>query len=220
MNLLGCAWGYLPVIFDMWFEAEGRSRFHLYKNIPLEGEPLMTNGNPYEFHIYEPGTRVGQPEEGISFGVVGPVAKNAVFNYYRDLQQIEADQYSILVHPTVYRPGTAVLEGGNLIEPGVIISSHATLQFGATIKRGSSIGHHAVIGAFTEINPGVVLSSGVNIGKGCILGTGAMVKNGVTIGDNTIIGMGSVVTKDIPAGVVAYGNPCKVVSPNEKMIEK
>ena len=34
---------------------------------------------------------------------------------------------------------------------------------------------------------------------------------GVTIGDNTVIGAGSVVTKDIPANVVAVGNPCKVM---------
>ena len=34
---------------------------------------------------------------------------------------------------------------------------------------------------------------------------------GVTIGDNTVIGAGSVVTKDIPANVVAVGNPCRVL---------
>ena len=34
---------------------------------------------------------------------------------------------------------------------------------------------------------------------------------GVTIGDSTVIGAGSVVTKDIPSGVVAVGNPCKVM---------
>ena len=36
---------------------------------------------------------------------------------------------------------------------------------------------------------------------------------GVTIGDNTVIGAGSVVTKDIPANVVAVGNPCHVMRP-------
>ena len=36
---------------------------------------------------------------------------------------------------------------------------------------------------------------------------------GVTIGDNTVIGAGSVVTKDIPANVVAVGNPCRVLRP-------
>lgn len=34
---------------------------------------------------------------------------------------------------------------------------------------------------------------------------------GVTVGDGSVIGAGSVVTKDIPAGVVAVGNPCKVL---------
>ena len=34
---------------------------------------------------------------------------------------------------------------------------------------------------------------------------------GVSIGDNTVIGAGSIVTKDIPANVVAVGNPCKVM---------
>ena len=36
---------------------------------------------------------------------------------------------------------------------------------------------------------------------------------GVTIGDDTVIGAGSVVTKDIPADVVAVGNPCRVLRP-------
>ena len=51
----------------------------------------------------------------------------------------------------------------------------------------------------------------VHIGKGCWLGAGVVVVPGVTIGDNTVIGAGSVVTKDIPSGVIAYGNPCRVI---------
>ena len=37
------------------------------------------------------------------------------------------------------------------------------------------------------------------------------VLKGVHIGENTLIGAGSIVTKDIPANVVAAGNPCKVI---------
>ena len=51
----------------------------------------------------------------------------------------------------------------------------------------------------------------VHIGKNCWIGAGALIMPGVTIGDNTVIGAGSVVTKDIPANVVAVGNPCKVL---------
>ena len=51
----------------------------------------------------------------------------------------------------------------------------------------------------------------VHIGNNCWIGAAALIMPGVTIGDNTVIGAGSVVTKDIPANVVAVGNPCKVL---------
>jgi galactoside O-acetyltransferase len=51
----------------------------------------------------------------------------------------------------------------------------------------------------------------VHIGKNVWIGAGAIILPGVTIGDNSVIGAGSVVTKDIPANVVAVGNPCRVL---------
>jgi len=43
------------------------------------------------------------------------------------------------------------------------------------------------------------------------IGAGAIILPGVRIGENSVIGAGSVVTKDIPANVVAYGSPCRVI---------
>ena len=51
----------------------------------------------------------------------------------------------------------------------------------------------------------------VVIGDNVWLGGSVTITPGVTIGDNSIIGAGSVVTRDIPAGVVAVGNPCRPV---------
>lgn len=51
----------------------------------------------------------------------------------------------------------------------------------------------------------------VRIGRNCWLGAGVIVLPGITIGDNSVIGAGSVVTRDIPANVVAVGNPCRVM---------
>jgi maltose O-acetyltransferase len=51
----------------------------------------------------------------------------------------------------------------------------------------------------------------VTIGRDVWIGGGAIVCPGVTIGDRAVIGAGSVVTKAIPAGVVAAGNPCRVL---------
>ena len=49
------------------------------------------------------------------------------------------------------------------------------------------------------------------IGNDVWIGGNVVVNPGVTIGDNVVIGSGSVVVKDIPSGVVACGNPCKVI---------
>jgi maltose O-acetyltransferase len=49
----------------------------------------------------------------------------------------------------------------------------------------------------------------ITIGDNVWLGGGAIVCPGVTIGDDTVVGAGSVVTRDLPAGVVAYGNPAR-----------
>ena len=51
----------------------------------------------------------------------------------------------------------------------------------------------------------------VKIGRNCWIGAGVVIVPGITIGENTVIGAGSVVTKDIPANVVAVGNPCRVL---------
>jgi len=88
---------------------------------------------------------------------------------------------------------------------------------------------HIYIGDSTMLGPNVVIATAghpidpelrsrglqynlpVRIGRNCWLGAGVIVMPGVTIGDNTVIGAGSIVTKDIPSGVVAVGNPCRVL---------
>ena len=51
----------------------------------------------------------------------------------------------------------------------------------------------------------------IAIGSDVWVGGGAIVLPGVTIGSRTVIGAGSVVTRDVPDGVFAAGNPCRVV---------
>ncbi len=88
---------------------------------------------------------------------------------------------------------------------------------------------HIYVGDCTQFGPNVVLATAghpldpelrekgyqfnmpIRIGRNCWLGAGVIVLPGVSIGDNVIIGAGSVVTKDIPSGVVAVGNPCRVL---------
>ena len=58
---------------------------------------------------------------------------------------------------------------------------------------------------------GLQFNRPVRIGSNCFLASGVIVCPGVSIGDDAIIGAGSVVTREIPSGVLAFGNPCRVV---------
>ena len=51
----------------------------------------------------------------------------------------------------------------------------------------------------------------VTIEDNCWIGAGVTICPGVTIGENTVVGAGSVVVSDLPANVVAIGNPCRVL---------
>ena len=60
-------------------------------------------------------------------------------------------------------------------------------------------------------NSGLEIALPITVGNNVWIGGGVCVLPGVTIGDNTIIGAGSVVNRDIPSGVIAAGNPCRVI---------
>ena len=62
-------------------------------------------------------------------------------------------------------------------------------------------------------NRGLEYAYPITVGDNVWFGAGVIVLPGVTIGSDTVIGAGSLVNRDIPAGVVAAGNPCRVIRP-------
>lgn len=60
-------------------------------------------------------------------------------------------------------------------------------------------------------NKGLEYARPITVGNNVWIGAGVTVLPGVTIGDGAVIGAGSVVNRDIPAGVLAVGNPCRVL---------
>lgn len=62
----------------------------------------------------------------------------------------------------------------------------------------------------TQRKEGMNTSKPITIGENVWIGANCVICPGVTIGKDSIIGAGSIVTKDIPNGVIAFGNPCRV----------
>ena len=107
----------------------------------------------------------------------------------------------------------------------VHFGSHVYANFGLTLVDDT----HIYVGDHTMFGPNVVVATAghpllpelreqgyqynapVHIGKNCWIGAGVIIVPGITIGDNTVIGAGSVVTKNVPSGVVAVGNPCRIL---------
>lgn len=125
-----------------------------------------------------------------------------------------------------------ILEPVNVIHPKAIVSKHACIGKGNVIEaftkvaNGASIGNHCIINSFSAVNhdqtigdnvliAGNVSMAGKSIGSHTIIADGASIAFKKSVGANCIIGDGAVVTKDIPDGVIAYGNPAQVIRKNE-----
>lgn len=112
--------------------------------------------------------------------------------------------------------GTNIYPGDGLfLNYDCVILDCNPVSFGDNVMCGPSV---HIYTASHPIDPTVRLTrlglgAPVTIGSNVWIGGGVIICPGVAIGDNTTIGAGSVVTKDIPANVVAAGNPCRVIKP-------
>lgn len=105
------------------------------------------------------------------------------------------------------------IEDDVYINFGCVILDCAEVTIGARTLIGPNAGLYAAnhaLDADERIHGGCV-GRPIRIGRNVWLGGDVKIVGGVTIGDNTVVGAGSVVTRDIPANVVAAGNPCRVV---------
>ena len=111
-------------------------------------------------------------------------------------------------HNCTILDGAKVEIGDNVfIAPNCVLSTAGHALDSEQRSRGLEIALPIKVGNNVWIGANVTVMMGVTIGSG----SNVTVLPGVTIGDDTVIGAGSVVTKDIPAGVIAVGNPCRVM---------
>lgn len=110
---------------------------------------------------------------------------------------------------------------GYNIEAGdnVFINTGCVILDGGKVRLGDNVFIAPQCGFYTAGHPldaerrnaGLEYARPITIGDNVWIGGHVCVMPGVAIGDNSVIGGGSVVVHDIPSGVLAVGNPCKVI---------
>jgi maltose O-acetyltransferase len=95
----------------------------------------------------------------------------------------------------------------------LVILDSAMVTIGKNVLIGPNVGiftaGHPVHPELREM--GYEFAFPISIGNNVWIGGNVVINPGIKIGDNSVIGSGSVVTKDVPANVVAAGNPCRVL---------
>lgn len=102
---------------------------------------------------------------------------------------------------------------GTFINHGAYFMDGARITIGSHCYIGPSCGFYTACHAKLprDRNRGFELAKPITVGNDVWFGGNVVVCPGASIGDGSIIGAGSVVTRDVPAGCVAAGNPCKVI---------
>jgi len=127
-----------------------------------------------------------------------------------DLQhRLEAEgmRASTLAHPTAFVAASAKIGPGSQILALACVGADATLGRAVIVNTRAGVDHDAILEDGVHIGPGATLAGCVHVGECSLVGAGAVVLPNITIGANVIVGAGAVVNKDVPSGVVVYGNP-------------
>lgn len=115
------------------------------------------------------------------------------------------------IHPSALIAQGVTLGQGTVMLGNVSVNVEVQVGDNVILNVGAIVGHDSVIASHVHIGPGVILCGGVRVGEGAFLGAGAIVIPGQEIGAGSVIGAGTVVISSIPPGVVAVGNPARIV---------
>lgn len=131
----------------------------------------------------------------------------------------------------------SIIREENIIGDHFSIWNNSVVDYGCRIGSNVKIHCNVYIAQFTVIEDEVFIAPGVKIAndyhpgcpeskecmkgptlkRGCKIGVNTTILPYVTIGEGTLVGSGSVITRDLPAGVVAYGNPARVHAKLEEL---
>lgn len=116
-----------------------------------------------------------------------------------------------ITDPSAKVSPSAKIGAGVHVMAQTLVAAEAVIGDQTIINHKASVDHECIIGKGVHLAPGVTICGMVELGDNVMVAAGATIISRIKVGANSIIGAGSVVVRDIPANVVAYGNPAKVI---------
>jgi acetyltransferase EpsM len=120
-------------------------------------------------------------------------------------------QILTVIHPRATVAKSASVGSGTVVLAAAVLNADARVGEGTIINTAAVVEHDVEIGDFTHVSPNATTGGAIRIGSCCHIGLGAQILPGVSIGSGTIVGAGAVVLNDLPANVVAAGNPARIL---------
>lgn len=120
-----------------------------------------------------------------------------------------------LIHPHASVAESAQIGAGSQVLALAAITAGARVDGGVIVNTRASVDHECTLAAGVHIGPGATLCGLVQVGEDSLVGAGAVVLPRIRIGARVVVGAGAVVTRNLPDGVIAVGNPARVVGENQ-----
>lgn len=121
--------------------------------------------------------------------------------------------------PTLVHPKSVISKYAKISNEGVIIGANCIVQADSVIKSNSVLRdmalvcHQTIIGNYCFVGPKALVGAHIEVQDFAFIGQDSLLVSGKvgTMGANSLLGAGAVLTKELPANVVAVGNPARVI---------
>jgi sugar O-acyltransferase (sialic acid O-acetyltransferase NeuD family) len=123
--------------------------------------------------------------------------------------------WGTVIHPSATIMPSARIAAGAVVFAQAVVNTGARVGRHVVVNTGAIVEHDCVLEDGAYVAPGVCMGGRVMIGRGAFVSTGATLAPRVRIGAGAVVGAGALVIADVPAEVLVYGVPARIIRPLE-----
>lgn len=124
---------------------------------------------------------------------------------------LNESRFATIIHPSAGIARDAVIGCNTIIMSNVVISCGVSIGSHCVILPNTVVSHDSVVGDYCCVGSNVSVSGTVHVGSSCYIGSGTKLREDISVGAATLVGLGSNVLSDLPSGVIAVGNPARII---------